>query len=262
MWYNEQEEGMVLDRKGRSMANKGSSLATGAYLATNDYLVSANGLYFVIMQGDGNLVIYHGSDPAHQGAFVWNSGVAPGIGQYFVIMQRDGNLCIYHGSDPAHQGAFVWNSGKAPGAGVYVATMQNDGNLVVTTGTTVVWSAQQLSPSSQPPAGHSNLISVGDQDFQSKVLSSQTLVIVDFWASWAGECLRIAPLFERLSDAYQGKMLFAKLDIDANPQTPRSYNVLSVPTLVIFRDGQELDRMVGSYPSAALKHFIDPYIAT
>ena len=95
------------------MANKGSSLATGAYLATNDYLVSANGLYFVIMQGDGN-------------------------------------LCIYHGSDPAHQGAFVWNSGKAPGAGVYGATMQNDGNLVVTTGTTVLWSAQPLSSSSQP----------------------------------------------------------------------------------------------------------------
>ena len=85
------------------MTNKGSSLATGAYLATNDYLVSANGQYFVIMQGDGNLV-------------------------------------IYHGSDPAHQGAFVWNSGKAPGAGVYEATMQNDGNLVVTTGTTVLWS--------------------------------------------------------------------------------------------------------------------------
>jgi len=244
------------------MTNKGSSLATGAYLSTNDYLVSANGLYFVIMQSDGNLVIYHGSDPAHQGAFVWNSGVAPGIGQYFVIMQGDGNLCIYHGSDPAHQGAFVWNSGKAPGAGVYGATMQNDGNLVVTKGTTVLWSAQPLSPSSQPPASHPNLITVSDQDFQSKVLSSQTPVIVDFSATWSGDSRMMAPVFEKFSDEYQGKMLFATLDVDANDQTVRSYNILNVPTLLIFGDGQELDRMVGSVPSTILKRFIDPYITT
>jgi thioredoxin 1 len=243
------------------MANKGSSLPTGAYLATNDYLVSANGLYFVIMQGDGNLCIYHGSDPAHQGAFVWNSGVAPGIGQYFVIMQSDGNLVVYKGSDPAHQGAFVWNSGKAPGAGVYSATMQNDGNLVVTTGTTVLWSAQPLSPSSPPTGGHPNLIHVGDQDFQGKVLSSPTAVIVDFCASWASECRDIAPVFERLSDAYQGKLLFATLDIDANDQTPLRYNIQSIPTLLIFKGGQVIARMPSPHP-AQIKSFIDGTLAT
>ena len=254
------------------MANKGSTLATGAYLATNDYLVSANGLYFVIMQGDGNLCIYHGSDPAHQGAFVWNSGVAPGIGQYFVIMQGDGNLCIYHGSDPAHQGAFVWNSGKAPGAGLYSASMQNDGNLVVTTGTTVLWSAQPLSPSSQPPAqqpspspqptgGHTNLIHVDDQGFQSEVLSSPTAVIVDFWASWDGGSRSIAPVFELLSDKYQGKLLFARLDIDANPETPMRYNIQAIPTFVIFKGGQEKARMVGADP-VRLQALIDGAITT
>ena len=232
-WYNGQYEDIVLDRKGRAMANKGSSLATGAYLATNDYLVSANGLYFVIIQGDGN-------------------------------------LCIYHGSDPAHQGAFVWMSGKAPGAGVYGATMQNDGNLVVTTGTTVLWSAQPLSttsqptqqpaPTVQPTGGHPNLIHVGDADFQSKVLSSPTAVIVDFWASWAGPCLSIAPVFERLSDAYQGKMLFAKLDIDANSQTPQRYNIQSIPTFIMFKGGQEIARKVDPHPTQ-LQSFIDDTLA-
>jgi thioredoxin 1 len=194
------------------------------HLATNDYLVSASGLYFVIMQGDGN-------------------------------------LCIYHGSDPAHQGAFVWNSGKAPGAGVYGATMQNDGNLVVTTGTTVLWSAQHLSTSTQPTGGHPNLIHVGDQDFQSKVLSSQMAVIVDFWAQWAGPCLSIAPVFERLSDAYQGELLFAKLDIDENEQTPMRYNIQSIPTFVIFKGGQEIARIVDPEP-ARLQSLIDRAITT
>src|SRR5438067_1913039 len=207
------------------MANKGSSLATGAYLATNDYLVSGNG-------------------------------------QYFVIMQSDGNLCIYHGSDPAHQGAFVWNSGKAPGAGVYGATMQNDGNLVVTKGTTVLWSAQPLSPSSQPTASHPNLITVSDQDFQSNVLSSPTAVIVDFYAEWDGDSRMMAPTFEQFSDVCQGMLLFAKLDIDSNDQTVHRCNVLYVPTFLIFKDGQEIARMVGACPTAEFKRFIDPYIPT
>ena len=211
------------------MTNKGSSLATGAYLATNDYLVSANGLYFVIMQADGNLVIYHGSDPAHQGAFVWDSGVAPGTGQYFVIMQGDGNLVIYKGSDPAHQGAFVWNSGKAPGAGVYGATMQNDGNLVVTQKPTVLWSAQPLSSSSQPTGLHPNLIQWVIRNSRAKC-SRLRGGDCRLLGPGAGLCLSIAPIFERLSDTYQGKLLFAKLDIDENGQTPKRYNIQSVPT--------------------------------
>jgi len=122
---------VIVMRKENSMANKGSWLSTGAYLSVNDYLVAGNGQYFAIMQGDGNFVIYQGSDPTHQGAFVWNSGPAPGLGQYFAIMQGDGNFVIYQGSDPTHQGAFVWNSGPAPGLGQYFAIMQDNGNFVL-----------------------------------------------------------------------------------------------------------------------------------
>ncbi len=134
------------------MANRGSSLAAGSYLATNDYLCSANGSHFAIMQSDGNLVIYHGNGPTNQGAFLWNSGVAPGGDpHFFAIMQTDGNLSVYRGSDPLHKGAFVWNNGANPGyrgAPQFVATLQNDGNLVITTGAPelppVVWSAYPL----------------------------------------------------------------------------------------------------------------------
>jgi thioredoxin 1 len=71
----------------------------------------------------------------------------------------------------------------------------------------------------------------------------------------------MAPFFERLSDAYQGKMLFAKLDIDANSQTVQRYNIQSIPTFLIFKDGQEIARMVGADPTR-IKSFIDRAIAT
>jgi thioredoxin 1 len=101
---------------------------------------------------------------------------------------------------------------------------------------------------------------VGDQDFQSKVLSSQTLVIVDFWAARDGGSRSLAPVFERLSDEYQGKLLFAKLDIDANSQTPQRYNIQAIPSCVIFKDGQDITRLVGANP-AQLKPFIDRALA-
>lgn len=116
---------------GPFMAGKGAWLPAGQYLAVDDYLVAANTQYFAIMQADGNFVIYQGSDPSHQGAFVWNSGTARGQGQCFAIMQADGNFVIYQGSDPSHQGAFVWNTGIAPGQGQSYAILQDDGIFVI-----------------------------------------------------------------------------------------------------------------------------------
>ncbi len=109
---------------------KSSWLSTGKYLGVNDFVASDNRQYFAIMQGDGNFVLYHGSDPSSQGPAFWASNTY-GQGQCFAIMQNDGNFVLYKGSDPAHQGAFVWNSGRAPGQGQYFAVMQNDANFVI-----------------------------------------------------------------------------------------------------------------------------------
>ena len=120
------------------MANKGSQLCAGQFLAVNDYLVSPGGKYFAIMQGDGNFCVYHGAGPQNQGAFVWGSVQAakygPKTGAYFAIMQSDGNFCQYNGT-PASQGSFVWGTvqvgGYGPKSGAYFAIMQDDGNFCV-----------------------------------------------------------------------------------------------------------------------------------
>ncbi|GCE46947.1 thioredoxin [Thermosporothrix hazakensis] len=107
---------------------------------------------------------------------------------------------------------------------------------------------------------HANLFHVGDQDFEEKVLKSSTPVIVDFWASWCGPCRMLAPHYERLSDEYAGRLKFAKMDVDANPRTPGSYYVQAIPTLLVFKDGREVGKLVGPHPSR-LKPEIDRILA-
>jgi thioredoxin 1 len=93
---------------------------------------------------------------------------------------------------------------------------------------------------------------VTDDSFSDDVLSSSTPVLVDFWATWCGPCKMVAPVLEEIATEKAGELRVVKLDVDANPNTARDFQVVSIPTMILFKNGQAVKRIVGAKGKAAL----------
>lgn len=106
-----------------------------------------------------------------------------------------------------------------------------------------------------------NIVQASDESFESAVLGSATPVLVDFWADWCAPCHMVAPVIEEISRDKSDVLMVAKLNVDDNPATARKYGVMSIPTLILFKDGQEKARLVGARGKDAILQEIEPHIA-
>ncbi len=101
-----------------------------------------------------------------------------------------------------------------------------------------------------------NILQVNGDNFEDQVLQSEVPVLVDFWATWCGPCRQVAPVLEELADEFEGKVRIAKLDVDESQQLAMDFQVSSIPTFILFKDGQVAGRMMGALSKPAFQDFI------
>ncbi|MFQ6101747.1 MAG: thioredoxin [Anaerolineae bacterium] len=101
---------------------------------------------------------------------------------------------------------------------------------------------------------------VTDDTFENEVLQADQPILVDFWAAWCGPCTMVAPVVEAIAEEYEGMLCVARMDVDSNRQTPSRYGIYGIPTLILFKDGAEVTRIVGYRPKEALVEALLPYM--
>ena len=107
---------------------------------------------------------------------------------------------------------------------------------------------------------NSQTVHVTDSSFASEIEQADGLVLVDFWATWCGPCLVVAPVLEQLAGEYAGKAKVAKVDVDANQRTAARFNVRSIPSILFFKNGKHVDTVVGAVPKATLEGKIKQHL--
>jgi thioredoxin 1 len=105
-----------------------------------------------------------------------------------------------------------------------------------------------------------NTVDVTDATFREDVLASDKTVLVDFWAEWCGPCKMVAPVLDEIAGENKEKLTVAKLDIDRNPAAARDYQVMSIPTMIVFQNGKPVKQIVGAKPKAALLRDLADYL--
>ena len=107
----------------------------------------------------------------------------------------------------------------------------------------------------------SNATAVSDATFEAEVVNSSVPVIVDFWAEWCGPCRMIAPILDEIAANYAGRVKVVKVDVDSNSRTASQFSVMSIPTLLFFKNGKVQDQIVGALPKKMLQEKVDKFLA-
>ncbi len=102
-----------------------------------------------------------------------------------------------------------------------------------------------------------NVIHIGSEEAFDKLIAGDTPVLVDFWATWCGPCRMIAPIVEEIANEYAGKVLVAKVDVDEMGELAQRYRIMNIPTMMLFKQGQLVDKAIGARPKAALEQMLN-----
>ena len=102
-----------------------------------------------------------------------------------------------------------------------------------------------------------SIIELSDAEFETEVINSDKPVLIDFWAPWCGPCRMVSPLVEEIADEFSGRVKVAKLNVDDNPQTTMKFGIRSIPTIMLFKDGEVLDQIIGAVPKSELENLVN-----